>query len=140
MTISNAYEYLGTVRQLNRKIARLDEQILELRYSLLPGAIRYDKDRVSVSPKDTLSETFGRIDNMERERKSLMVERTGIVFMLYKDICRLPAGKERAFLLKYYIQCEEMEKIAGDLNVTVRHCFRLRSSAALMFAELQREI
>ena len=135
-TRHECFEYLGQVRGLNRKIERLDEKILSLRYSLLPGAIRYDKDRVTTSPKDNVTEIFSRIDELEQDKKKLIAERQIITICLFQIINRVPAGKERAFLLRFYIHCESMDKVADELGVTLRHCFRIRNNAILKFMEV----
>ena len=67
MTIQEAYVFLGQVRGYDNKIKRLERTIESLRYNLLPGAIRYDKDRVDTSPQDGMSELFAKIDVYERE-------------------------------------------------------------------------
>ena len=136
MNRQECFEYLGQVRGLNRRIERLDEQILELRYSLLPGAIRYDKDRVATSPKDNVTETFARIYDLETDKKKLIAERQILTVCLFQIINRVPAGKERAFLLRFYIHCESMDKVADELNITLRHCFRIRNNAVVKFMEV----
>lgn len=140
MTLNDAYEYLGTVRRMTRNLERLNEHITELRYSLLPGAIRYDKDRVNTSPKDTLADTFDDIIELETEYMQMAEQRTATALKLFQEIGLLPVGKERSFLLKYYVRCEKMEQISDDLNITLRHCYRIRRKAVLMFSESQRKI
>ena len=140
MTTNEICEYLGQVRGLKRRIERLDEQILSLRYSLLPGAIRYDKERVVTSPKDSVTETFALIDALERDRAKMIEQQNKIQIEIYRKIKQLPVGKERVFLVRYYIVCENMTNIADGLDITVRHLFRVRDNAIRMLAELQDEI
>ncbi len=140
MTNNEICEYLGQVRGIKRKIERLDEQILSLRYSLLPGAIRYDKERVIVSPKDSVTEIFALIDALERDKAVLIEQKEKIQLQIYRKIKMLPVGKERAFLVRYYIVCENMTDIADTMDITVRHLFRIRENAIAMITELQDEI
>ena len=134
MNPESEYEYLGRIRKMKRNIERLDEQIAVLRYSLLPGAINYDKDRVNTSPKDTLTETFCRIDELTRQRNALEFQSNDLAYQLCMEInTSVPAGKERSFLLRYYIHCEDMQHIADELNISMRHCFRIRSNAMRQF-------
>ena len=49
-------QYLYSVRDEQKEIEELNERIYEMRMSLLPGAMRYDVDRVQVSPTDTTAD------------------------------------------------------------------------------------
>lgn len=130
-------KYLGRVRNMIRNIDRINEQIVYLRYSLLPGAIRYDKDRVNSSPKDGMTDTFDRITELEQERNKWVKLKANAELELLQEFKRLPMGKERSFLLRYYIHNQNMEQISEELQVTYRHCFRIRQNAIRMFAETQ---
>lgn len=56
-------QYLYSVRDEQKEIEELNERIYEMRMSLLPGAMRYDVDRVQVSPTDTTADrNAGKID------------------------------------------------------------------------------
>ena len=67
MTNNEAYKFLGQVRGCDNRIKQLSRTIEALRYSLLPGAIRYDTDRVQITPTNKTEELFARIDELEKE-------------------------------------------------------------------------
>lgn len=136
MTISEAYAYLGQIRGITRRIEKVDERLSEMRYSLLPSAIRYDKDRVQSSPKDALLETMAKIDDLERRRAVLVDVKDRLIAADMEQILKIPMSKERTFLLRYYIHCQSINEVADALNITTRHCFRIKANAVSMFVEV----
>lgn len=56
-------------------IRRKRDTIEELRNSLLPAGIRYDRDRVQTSPDDPILRVEARIDELEREVEELIKSR-----------------------------------------------------------------
>lgn len=79
MTKTEAYVFLGQVRGCDNKIRRLERTIESLRSTLLPGAIRYDKDRVDTSPQDNMTEIYAKIDEYERQLAEEVQKRTNAI-------------------------------------------------------------
>ena len=52
MTLDETYDFLMQIRRKEIIIRRKETQRDELRACLLPGAIRYDRDRVQSTPTD----------------------------------------------------------------------------------------
>ena len=52
MTLDETYDFLMQIRRKEIIIRRKESQRDELRACLLPGAIRYDRDRVQSTPTD----------------------------------------------------------------------------------------
>lgn len=136
MTIQEAYVFLGQVRGYDNKIKRLERTIESLRYNLLPGAIRYDKDRVDTSPQDGMSELFAKIDVYERELVEECGNRASAVIKVDEALNKMRDTKERIILKEYYIGKVSLRDIADGLGITVRHCIRLRNNGVSMFAEV----
>lgn len=68
------YDILIKPRQIKLRIAKLTLELEELRLSVLPGAIRYDKDRVQASPdSDQMAQYMVRLEDREREIDKLRV-------------------------------------------------------------------
>ena len=80
------YEYLTRPRKLKNKILRLQEKKEALEYSLLPGAIRYDKPAVDHSPVDKMSEIMAKIDEIDRNIINIKCELAGINAEIYGRI------------------------------------------------------
>lgn len=136
MTEREAFVFLGQVRGYDNKIKRLERTIESLRYNLMPGAIRYDKDRVDSSPQDNMSELFGKIDAYERELEEEYHKKAAAVLLVDDALNKMDDTKERIVLKEYYIGKISIQDIADGLGITVRHCFRLRNNGVSIFAEV----
>ena len=136
MTQQEAFVFLGQVRGCENRIKRLERIIESLRFSLLPGAIRYDKDRVNTSPEDSTTELFARIDEYERELKSEQQKMAKVVLTVDDALKKMADTRERVVLAEYYIGRVPISNIADGLGITTRHCIRLRNNGVSMFAEV----
>lgn len=112
-----AKDYLGQIRKLKRLIRCKEEQITELRESLLfLSAITYDRDKVQTSPGDTLPDQVGRLVELENEYRRL-VER----YQANKDkaialINSVDNELYCAVLTYRYIDGMRLDEIANALN------------------------
>lgn len=112
-----AKDYLGQIRKLKRLIRVKEEQITELRESLLfLSAITYDREKVQTSPGDTLPDQVGKLVELENEYK-----RTVEAYQRKKDeILKMIASLdnplyEHVLILRYVNGCG-LEEIADDLT------------------------
>ena len=64
--------YLRRIRQKQHEILLLTERCNELRFSLGASAIRYDKDNVQTSPRDTTSEIMCELFEIQDHITGLM--------------------------------------------------------------------
>ena len=136
MTTKEAFIFLGQVRGCENRIKILKWNIESLRSSLLPGAIRYDKDRVVSSPQDSVEELFDRILAYEKELDSEMKKQATAVLIVDNALQKMEDTKEKAVLADYYIGQISIPQIAHKLKITVRHCYRLRDNGVSMFSEV----
>lgn len=136
MTKKEACEFLGGLRRHTKKAKKLEEKIEEKRYSLLPGAIRYDKDRVNTSPRDQMLEGFEEIDELERQLIDENRECYRAIIDISRAILQIPEGPERRFLLEYYINMKDIYKISAKLDYSLRHTYRLQRKAMEVFMEV----
>ena len=105
--------YLGRVRNLTRKELKLRRHIEELRYSLLPSGIRYDKDKVQTSPIDQMLEVLSEIDRYERERLKVVKALIDIRSIIARKIIVLPE-KEYYVLSQYYLHLRTIKEVSED--------------------------
>lgn len=112
-----AKKYLEQIRRYQRMIRTKEDQIRELRESLLfLRAIDYDRDRVQTSPKDSLPDQVGKLVELENEYK-----RTVEAYQRKKDeILKMIASLdnplyEHVLILRYVNGCG-LEEIADDLT------------------------
>ena len=61
MTLDETYEFLMQIRRKEIIIRRKETQRDELRACLLPGAIRYDRDRAQSTPTDKMADVIVRL-------------------------------------------------------------------------------
>ena len=75
MTLDETYDFLMQIRRKEIIIRRKETQRDELRACLLPGAIRYDRDRVQSTPTDKMADVIVRVDELDREIEQLRREK-----------------------------------------------------------------
>lgn len=139
MTNNEAYKFLGQVRGCDNRIKQLSRTIEALRYSLLPGAIRYDTDRVQTTPTNKTEELFARIDELETELAAEKDKQITAILTVEGAIRRMPECKEKVVLLQFYIGRISIQDIADGMGITVRHCYRMRRNAISMFCGMEQE-
>lgn len=128
--------YLGRVRNLTRKELKLRRHIEELRYSLLPSGIRYDKDKIQTSPMDQMLEALSEIDHYERERLKVVETLIDIRSIIARKLIILPQ-KEYFVLNEYYLRLRSIKNIADDMECSVQYVYRLRNNGLSMLCKLE---
>ena len=136
MTPKEMCVFLGRVRNLSRKEQKLRLQIQELRFSLLPSGIRYDKDRVQTSPLDQMLEVLSDIDKIERQRLKVLKVLIDYRALIARKIIILPV-KEYYVINQYFLQYKSMREISAELGITERHVYRLKNNAVSMLCKLE---
>lgn len=141
MEISETYKFLTRVREIDSQIMREELTLAEIKSSLLPGAITYDKDRVMTSPEDRLPEVFARIDERERVIKELRSRKVEVIEEIDGALRKMAGDTEddRArmqvdILYQFYIGRRSVYDIAQSVGVSTRHCFRLKKQAVKNFS------
>lgn len=118
--------FLYAVRDEQKEIAELQERIADLRASLLPSAIRYDKDAVQTSTSDVITDKMIKIAEydalLEKKIAGLYARRA----RAQKLIDLLPDSLERQVLSIYFLSDGRptMEQVAGKLNYSFPHIYR----------------
>ena len=70
-----AYEFLNSARVLHWQWLRVKAKHDELESCLLPGAIRYDRDKVQTSPDDIMGRILAEVNELEQRMEQLQVEK-----------------------------------------------------------------
>ena len=122
-------QYLYSVRDEQKEIEELNERIYELRMSLLPGAMRYDTDKVQVSPKDTtdrMTEIADYVTSLENKMETLAVKRRNA----QKLIWMLEDSRERQVLDSYFLSVKRpaMRNVAAMINYSLPQTVRIYDS------------
>lgn len=126
MDLNETYDFLMQIRRKEIIIRRKEMQRDELRACLLPGAVRYDRDKVQSTPTDKMSDVMARVDELDREIERLKLEKAQAIIEISDVIEKLDNDKEKAVLTALYIKAASMETVAGIVCYSVRHTYLLR--------------
>ena len=126
-----AKQFLYSVRDEQKEIEELNERIYEMRMSLLPGAMRYDTDKVQVSPTDTTTDRMAEIAEYMGELKRKQSALTDKRLKAQRLINHLADSRERQVLDIYFLSVKRpgMKDVAVMLNYSQRQAYRFYVSA-----------
>ena len=102
--MSAAKKYLRSLRGEQREMKILLEMRENVFLSLLPPAIRYDKDHVQTSPMDALPERVARMCELDKEIEKRIAELDVHRAEAFKMIKQLDDNTGRTVMLLYYLQ------------------------------------
>lgn len=117
-----AKQYLRLIRSEQKELKILKEKKETIYYSLLPSAIRYDKDNIQTSPEDMLSEKVVKMADLTREIdehiKYLENHKADAMHMIRQiktPICR-------QVLILYYLTVKENNELTSWADVSEIIC------------------
>ena len=119
------YSHFMRVRRIEYKIQRLKYRRAALEACLLPPAIRYDKDKVQVTPADKVSEIVAEIDKIDRKIAELIADNLTAIREVSDAIDELDDDLEKAVLYGYLLAGKSMAAIAEDIHYTRQHTYRI---------------
>lgn len=122
------YQFLNEPRRIRKKIEGVDAKIEDLRTTMLPGAIRYDKDNVMVSPEDHMIDYAIRLEPLTRERDRLLTEYQ----RAYQDVVSASAclsDKQKAMILMKHIEGMSNTEMAEAYGISRRNVIKLCNRA-----------
>lgn len=130
-------EFLNKIRYIDMMINCKLEQVAELRSMLLPGAIRYDKDKVQTSNNaDSISDTVSKIMELEEKINADIDELVELKSVARENIERMENDVEKVILYKRYFNNESFENIAVECGYSWRHIHRLHGEALKNFDKI----
>lgn len=109
---------LWEIRNIDAEIENLIEKYEALRLSLLPSAIRYDKDKVQTSPQDTMSEIASQLVDIENQIIEKKRKRAFLIDEIYEKLESLESEREQTILIKYFIGRKSLRAIAYDIGMS----------------------
>lgn len=127
--------YLKQIRDADGAIKRKEMQLKELKSCLLPGCIRYDKDKIQSSPSNQMEEVMARVDLLEREIESMKADKALMIIEISDTIDSLESSEEKTVLMGVYIAGESMNKIARVIGYSSQHAYRLRKRGVVHLGE-----
>ena len=94
-----------------------------LKLSMLPGAIRYDKDKVQASPQDPMAEYAVRLDELERKIEDLQTEYLNAQDEVVTVANELTSPGDVIITLRF-ISGWDFQSIAKEISMSERQMFR----------------
>lgn len=158
-----AKEYLWQIERWQQKIERIDNectdkierlsQKIDKLYNQATGmkAITYNKDRVQVSPQNSLPEIIVLIDEASNEyAKAITTERlkaerdmAKLQQKIERVVSQIEALEDHRFvevLKQRYLYGKRWEQIAVDMKYAFRHVTRLHGQALAAFAARYKDV
>lgn len=100
----NVEELFRNIREARKELWILGQKESYLTLSMLPGAIRYDKDKVESSPEDPMlkfAERLSDIETIKKERIKQLSENDYTAQLILRD---MPTARNRLLLELRYIE------------------------------------
>ena len=134
MNTKEVKEFLRSIRYEQHEILHLQEMINAAEAELLPQAIRYDKDKVQVSPDERFSKLCAAIVDYQEELGREMVALLKRQMKAAEMIMGLDDEKERTVLRLYYLTTDHGQplswgQVAIRMNYFESHVKRIHGNA-----------
>lgn len=130
-----ADKYLMRIRNANKEMRIMYEQILYLRYKASGmGAIRYDKDHVQTSPEDMVCQSIAEAVTLENrlfgrnKQTKEALERTQKILSILGD-------KYATAIETYYLNHGSMLDVARNCKCSDRNAYRVKLEALERFSQ-----
>jgi hypothetical protein len=120
----NAKTFLQSIRNDRLTIRQLQERIEELRFSMIPGAIRYDKVQVQTSPDaDQFANAVGEIAEYEAQIREIMSKLVDKYSTAQKALMQIENQRDRSMIAVYYLDADlpPWKTVASMFNLSTRH-------------------
>lgn len=129
--LSQIYLLDAEIKQNKKRIAELDSDIGRLK------AIDYSGDKVQSSgDKDTLTDGVSKLLDLQRKVAREMIELQFKKQKITSEIRQLPKADHVTLLTMRYVNCERWERIAADMNLTIRWVYQIHGNALKAFEKM----
>lgn len=134
MNTKEVKEFLRSIRHEQQEILHLQEMIDAAELELLPQAIRYDKDKVQVSPEERFSKVCAAVADYQEELGREIVKLLKKQMRAAEMIMGLDDEKERMVLRLYYLTTDHGQpltwgQVAIRMNYFESHVKRIHGNA-----------
>lgn len=113
------FMFLNSIRTIDREIELLQSKKQQLEWSLLPAGIRYDKDRVQVSPEDSMMTICADIAEVDAKITKLALKRAEQVKVVYDTVGKMADMGEQKVIIQRYIDRTPVKEIAKNVHYSV---------------------
>ena len=101
--MKNAKLFLREVRNEQKEIIKLEQKLEYLKKSILPGGIRYDRDKIQKSPDDKITELMAEIGDLEMELDADVKKLAKDIVTARRMIRGLSKSTHRTIMTSYYL-------------------------------------
>lgn len=136
-----AKDYFSQIQKTDRLIQRLTDTVDTLRSSLISQNYKLKPDKIQTSgAKDTLGETIVKIVALEDDINARINELVDLKGDALNRISNVSDKDQQNILIARYVSGEKWERIAVDLNFSMRQVHRIHGSALIDFAKQNLDI
>ena len=125
MTTKEIKDYFRQIRREQFEIIHLTEMIKSEEMSLLPSAIRYDREKVQTSPEDVLAKSAAKISALEQQYAESLLELKSNKANAEAMLKDLDNPDEREVMRWYYMSFNGRQPFTWD-DVAVRMAYTKR--------------
>lgn len=118
------YQFLNEPRRIRGELVNVEREIEDLRATMLPGGIRYDKDNVMSSPDDPMVRYAERLDPLLRMRDRLRKE-YAVACKEFDDATGCLTDKQRTVIRMKYLDGMSNTDIGDALRIDRRNVLRM---------------
>ena len=118
------YQFLNEPYNLKVKWMEAENRVEELRASMLPCAMRYDKDRVMASPDDPMIKYAERLEPLERKAMDLFTEYCRSRTQVEEALKVLTHKQRKVMQMKYFSRLSN-RSVADALGISSREVMKL---------------
>ena len=141
MTVAEIKKIFQQVRKEQLEIVHLETMIRNEELGLLPSGIRYDKDKVMVSPDDKFSEICARISDMQEQLGESIFKLKKKQARCESLIIQLEDSDEREVLRYYYLNTDKgkllrWDDVAKVMNYDIRSIYRIHGQALVNISKV----
>lgn len=130
-----AKEYLMQLHNIDKNIKALENEILELNTLAEGGAITYE-ERVQTSGRGSTEFIVCKIADKKSEIYDILNKKVELIGEISTKISLLNDNSMEALLRKRYIESRSWERIAVDMNYSIRRVYQLHGNALVEFDKI----
>ena len=123
--MTDILKFLKQIRTKRRELGILENSIQEMRFMLMPSAIRYDLDKVQTSPEDRLSQSVADLVAVELRQKRQIERLMSDIAKAEKLIETMPTPEYRELIRLRYVsgglKLMTWEQVAEQMGYSADH-------------------
>lgn len=132
----NVREYLGQIKKceicINQKIKEREKARKQITF--IQG-IRYDRDKVQTSPKDSMSDLVVKLISIDEDVLSTIEYYTDLMNKIIRQIQALENAAEISILFDVYVESKDLMQIADEMHLSYSRVAHIHTDGLQHFEE-----